>query len=225
MPSAAEQSRRKVGDRNADPHRAAAGRAGDRHQPAHALRDLVEARPLGVRPVLAEAGNAGEHDALVDLLERLVIDAEAVLHIGAEVLDHHVGLFDQPLEHREPLRRFQIERHAAFVALKILEVGAFARTARTFAFGEMRRRLDLDDVGAPIGELAHASRARAHARQIEDGKAGKSLGRPGKRHFNAPNSLNRSFRADLPQFGRSCPSGKAAAGASLAAGFIHHLAR
>jgi hypothetical protein len=31
------------------------GKAGDRHQAAHALRDLVEARPLDVRPVLAEA--------------------------------------------------------------------------------------------------------------------------------------------------------------------------
>ena len=194
MPSAQNSAGGEIGDRNADTHRAAARRAGDRHQPAHALRDLVEARPLGVRPVLAEAGNAGEHDALVDLLQRLIIDAEAVLHVGPEVLDHDVGLFDQPLEGRETLRRFQIERHAAFVALKILEVGAFARTARPLAFREMRRRLDLDDVGAPVGELAHAGRPRAHARQIENGEAGKGLGGLGKRHFDAPNGLNRSFR-------------------------------
>ena len=36
-----------VGDRNADPHRPLAGQAGDRHQPAHALGDLIEA---GARP-------------------------------------------------------------------------------------------------------------------------------------------------------------------------------
>src|SRR5207244_3083397 len=53
----AEQSRAEIGDWNADAHRALSRQASDRHQPAHALRDLVEARPLFVRPVLAEAGD------------------------------------------------------------------------------------------------------------------------------------------------------------------------
>jgi hypothetical protein len=154
------------------PHRSGAGRAGDRHQPAHALGDLVEARPLGVRPVLAEAGNAAEHDALVDLLQRFIVDAETVFHVGAEILDHDVGLFDQPLERGEALRRLQIERHAAFVALKILEVGAFARPARALALGQVGRRLDLDDIGAPVAQLAHASRAGSDPGQIEDSEAG-----------------------------------------------------
>ena len=39
-----QQARRGVVDRDADAHRAAAGVAGDRHEPAHALRDLVDAR-------------------------------------------------------------------------------------------------------------------------------------------------------------------------------------
>src|SRR6187397_1457233 len=47
----------------------------------------------------------------------------------------------------------------------------------------MRRRLDLDDVGAPIGKLTHASGSRSHAGQIEDGKAGKGRRGPGKRHY------------------------------------------
>ena len=47
-----------VGDRDADAHRPLPGQAGDRHQAAHALRDLVEARAVGVGPVLAEAGDA-----------------------------------------------------------------------------------------------------------------------------------------------------------------------
>jgi len=63
----AEKSGAKISDRNADPHGPwPEGR--DRHQAAHALRDLVEARPFGVRPVLAEAGNTGEHDALLIFL-------------------------------------------------------------------------------------------------------------------------------------------------------------
>ena len=58
----AEQPGREVGDRNADPHRALARRAGDRHQPAHALRDLIEARALAIGTVLAEAGDAAIDD-------------------------------------------------------------------------------------------------------------------------------------------------------------------
>ena len=104
MPSAAEQSGRQIGDRNADAHRALARRAGDRHQPAHALRDLVEARPLAIGAVLAEAGDAGIDDALVDLAQVLVIDAEPILHVGAEVLDHHVGLLDHAQERGAALR-------------------------------------------------------------------------------------------------------------------------
>jgi len=34
-----------------------------------------------------------------------------------------------------------------------------------------RRRFDLDHVGAEIGELPHARRTRAHAREVEDAKA------------------------------------------------------
>ncbi len=88
----AEQPGGEVGDGNADPHRAFARRAGDRHQPAHALRDLIEARPLVIGAVLAEAGDAAIDDARIDLAQALVIDAELGLDVGAEVLDHHVGL-------------------------------------------------------------------------------------------------------------------------------------
>ena len=55
----AEDAGAEVGDRDADAHRALPGQAGDRHQPAHALRDLVEARAQAVRAVLAVAGDAG----------------------------------------------------------------------------------------------------------------------------------------------------------------------
>ena len=63
--------------------------------PREPLRDLVEARPRAVGAVLAEAGNAREDDARVDLLQRLVVDAEPVLHVGAVVLDHHVRRLHQ----------------------------------------------------------------------------------------------------------------------------------
>ena len=73
----AEQAGGQVGDRDADAHRPLARQSGDRHQPAHALRDLVEARPVGVGPVLAEAGDAAVDDARVDLAQVLVVDLRA----------------------------------------------------------------------------------------------------------------------------------------------------
>jgi hypothetical protein len=50
--------------------------------------------------------------------QRLVVDAQPLLHVGAEILDQHVGFLDHPLEGGEPLRRLQIERHAALVAVR-----------------------------------------------------------------------------------------------------------
>ena len=87
----AKMPAREIGDRDADAHRALARQAGDRHQPAHALRDLVEARPLAIGPVLAEARDAGVDEARVERLQALVIDAEPELHVGPVILDHDVG--------------------------------------------------------------------------------------------------------------------------------------
>ena len=90
-----QQPGAEIVDRDADPHRPLARQAGDRHQPAHALGDLVDPRPLGIGPALAEAGDAAIDDARVDLLDRLVIDAEAEFHLRAEILDDDVGLLRQ----------------------------------------------------------------------------------------------------------------------------------
>src|SRR6202035_3673777 len=60
-----QQPGTEIGDRNADAYRALPRQAGHRHQPAHALRDLIETRPARIGPVLAEAGNAGIDDARI----------------------------------------------------------------------------------------------------------------------------------------------------------------
>ena len=45
-------------------------------KPAHALHDLVDAGPVLVGAVLAEGGNAGEDEARIDGLQRLVVEAK-----------------------------------------------------------------------------------------------------------------------------------------------------
>src|SRR5580704_5749706 len=161
-----------VGDGDAGPHRPAARHAGDPHQAAHALGNLVEARALGIGTVLAEARDRAQHDARIHFLQALVVDAQSELHVGAVILDHHVGLLDQLHEDGLAVRLLQVERDRALVAVQVLEVRPMARPAHIHIAGA-RRHLDLDAVGAPVGEIAHGGRAGAHPRQIEHGKTGK----------------------------------------------------
>src|SRR5258706_7379998 len=97
-PERGDKARRDVRDRGARAHRSLAGQPRDRHEPAHTLRDLIEARPVAVRSILAEARNAREDDARVDLRERLVVDAQPEFHVGAVVLDDDIGGFHELYE-------------------------------------------------------------------------------------------------------------------------------
>jgi len=73
-----------------------------------------------------------------------------------EVLDEHVGPICQPVGQRHIIAAGQVERDAALVAMEVHEIRAVARSAEAFAALAAIRHLDLDDIGAPIGELAHA---------------------------------------------------------------------
>ena len=68
-----------VRNRDADAHGALARQAGDRHQAAHALRDLVDAGSLGIGAGLAETGDAAVDDARVDPRYGFIVDAEALV--------------------------------------------------------------------------------------------------------------------------------------------------
>src|SRR5260370_18235645 len=118
-----------VGDGEPGTHRAAAGHAGDPHQPAHALGDLIEARALGVGAVLAIARDRAQYDTRVHLLQAFIVDAEAELHVGAVVFDHHVGLLHQLHEDGLPLALLNVARDRALAAVQVLEVGAPTRSA------------------------------------------------------------------------------------------------
>ena len=163
-----QQPGAEVVDRDADPHRPLARHSSDRHQPAHPLGDLVNARPLGVGPGLAKPGNAAVDDARVDLFDALVIDAEPVFDGRAEILDDDICGLSQLKEDREPVLGLQVERQAALVAMEILEIEPVAARPGHIA-AVVAAPLDLDDIGAPIGELAHRGRPGAGMGQVENG--------------------------------------------------------
>ncbi len=133
------------------------------------MRDLVEAGPVAIGPVLAEARDAGIDQAPVERPQALIVDAEPELHVGTKILHQHVGRGDEPLQDLDAVLLLEVERHAPLVAVKILEIGEVAPAAE---LAIALSRLDLDDLGAPIGKLAHGGRARAHAGEIDDLEAG-----------------------------------------------------
>ena len=119
-----------------------------------------------VGAVLAEAGDAAVDDARVDLLHRLVIDAEAVLHVGAVVLDDDVGrLRRASMKISWPSVLFRLSVIARLLRCRFWKSEPSRRLPVASAC--LARRLDLDDVGAPIGELAHRGRAGAMGGQVE----------------------------------------------------------
>ena len=111
---------------------------------------------LVIGAILPEARDTAVDDAGIDPAQALIVDAELRLDVGAEVLDHDVGLLGQALEGLKSPGILQVERHRPLVAVQVLEIRTMARAARLLAGGILYQGVDLDDVGTPIRELAYA---------------------------------------------------------------------
>ncbi len=81
------------------------------------MRDLVYSGAVLVGSALAEAGDAAIDEARVARAQRLVIDAEPVLHAGAKIFHHYVGAISEFEEYFLALPALQIEGHGALVAV------------------------------------------------------------------------------------------------------------
>src|SRR5690606_35613769 len=96
---------------------------------------------------------------------------------GTEVFDHHVGLFNQLLDQFYAAFAFQVEGDGFLVATETAppERGAavveFAPAANRVAAG----RLDLDHLGAEIGEQGAVKRASKQLAQFDNTNAGERL--------------------------------------------------
>ena len=123
-------------------------------------------RAVAVGSILPEPGDAGVDQSGVLLGQRLVVDAELVLHIRPIVLHQDVGILHQSFQHLDAARMLQIQGERALVAMQVLEVRAPAGPESVF--GSVRcRHLNLDDVGAPVGELLDARRTGTDTGQID----------------------------------------------------------
>ena len=165
-----QDARAQVGNGNAHSHGALTGNAGDGHQSAHPLGDLIDPGPIAVGPALPEAGNAAVDQARVDGTQALVVDAETPLDVRPVVLHHDIGRLRQLLEDRHPFRLSQVQGHGALVAMQVLEVEAVAVAAHAIP-RPSAGHLDLDGPSAPIHQLPNAGRAGPSAGKIEHREA------------------------------------------------------
>ena len=167
------QCGQRVADRDAGARRRAIGRAGDVAQSAHRLADDAEARAFAIRAGLPVAGNADHDHAGIDGGEGFVGEAPVLERAGAEVLDHDVRAFHQRARDRLAVRLPQVDGDRSLVARlhvppqrrAVLHVAPIAQ--RVAGAG----RLELDDVGAELGQDLGAERACDQRAQFHDRQA------------------------------------------------------
>ena len=173
-----------VDHRQADAHRAGFRAAVDAVVASHSADDRVIAREAAERAFGAEARDLAVNEARELLRQLLVADAPLLHGARLEVLDQHVGAFEQPQEDRAPLGLCEVETDRALVAVDPNEVGGVlvmeGRAPVTHLVA--LRRLKLDDVGAMVGQQLRRERASQHAREVDHLDAGEGAGAAGGGH-------------------------------------------
>ena len=210
----AVQAGAEIRHRHAALHRRAVGLAGHAHDAAHRLHRDVEAALARARSRLAEG-----RDRAIDELgllgpERLPAKTQAIHDAGTVVLDHDVGGQDQPARRRLVRGVLEVEHDRALVAVERGEVLAEARAdRRPLAQHVALGRLDLDDLGAHVGQQQAAERSRRDLAEFDDLHACK------RQHRLLLPQRRASWRRILPghsRIGRSAVSNTASSTSAVA---------
>ena len=153
-----------VGRRVAGQRRRAVGIAGHRRDAGRRLDDVVERRIVAA--VHPETGQRDADDLLVVLPQRLVGEPEPADRRRLHIDQQRMRIRDEFAEPLLARLRPQVETDALLVAVQAGEV-AVADLAGDLA----ARRLDLDDLGAEVGQQHRGVRACEHDADLEDADA------------------------------------------------------
>ena len=138
------------------------------HRPPYQVGCLV----MSVRPSLAEGRDRRHYETGVDAAEVLIAQAQAIHVAGRERLQNEVGLGCEALESLLALVAFEVDGHAALVqAVGVPEKAAFRMLFvidkwPTLSGRATANRLDLDDIGAQVGQHL-ATPVETTLRQVE----------------------------------------------------------
>ena len=162
-----------VGERERRQERRAVGLAVQRGEAAHRLGERAEAGAPRVRPGLAEAAHARDHEPRVRGRQLVRAGAPALERAGPEVLEHDVRALGEAQEEVAPVGLREVERDEPLVAPERLEPEPLAVLARPVPARRVdaRRVLDLDHVGAVVGEEHPGERRREERRRLDDADA------------------------------------------------------
>ena len=145
-------------------------RVGDRRPPEE--RRHVEPGSAGVRADEAVPGQRGVHDAPVAGVDRRRVEAVAGLAERQQVAEEHVGPVDQRPHELGAVGAVEGHGDRALAAVvdveRVVDVGRPLGLARHVAHDVAGERLDLDDVGAHVGEDRSRARRRHPARDLDD---------------------------------------------------------
>ena len=185
-----------IDDGAADEHRAAERASLRRGDAGHRLQHLVETGLARQRPLGPVPRNAAVDDPGLSLPQVVIADLQPLGGARTEILDHHVRLAHQAIHDVTPGGLLEIEPQPPLVAVDALELPAAVRHGR----GKGARRvaavgLDLDHVGAHVGQHDGAKRSGNVAREVENGN---SFQRHRHRRFGLLGSLSPGGREPAP---------------------------
>ena len=175
-----------IGDRNPDAHRPAArfpiGQPGQAHQPAHRLDDIIIARPRRIRPVLPETGDRRIDQSRIGGAKARRVEPELLQSPDAEILYQNIGIARHSTHQRRTLRRRKIHRHRPLPAVRRQIVSCDLLIAILMPRRPPMPRivprpglLDLDHLGAKIGQRLSRPRPGEHPRKVEHADPGERL--------------------------------------------------
>src|SRR5215471_11665395 len=146
----------------------AVGKAGARGVARHALDQGAEAGPVTVRAVLPPTRHTQDDQPRIAPVQKFRAETHRFERAGAEILDQHLCGVDEVEKQFAPAWFPQAERHALLVTAVDLPMDADAvglpGAQRVAALGI----LDLDHLGAEIGELQADHIARDETRNVDD---------------------------------------------------------
>ena len=186
----AVQPAHQVGHADADLARLLALRPGDRHDAAGRLDDEVDAAARRVRAAMAEAGERAIDQTRKFIFQIAVGQAVFRQRAGLVVLEQDIALRDHPPGQALTLRRCQVDRDRALVAVRRVEIDAVVEQFFAVCVLQEGRApaahivagagtLDLDDVGAEVGQDLGRRRPGQDAGQVENAESFQRTGHAG----------------------------------------------
>ncbi len=141
-----------------------------REPAGHRVRDVGVAGAARIRPGLAEAGDRAHHDLRIEFFAIVPAKPEPLHDARRERFDDDVGFGDEIARDRKALRLGEVEAQPLLAAV-VRDIHRGARQLAPVADAgdvAVRKALDLDHLGAMVGEVAPARRPRDQCGEFDD---------------------------------------------------------